>query len=96
MAAAILTAPASAQSRRDEQDCVGSRDDRLVISACSRLLASGQRDPRNRAVTYYNRGLAYFRRKMCEHAASDYSQSIRLDPTMATAYYNRAVTYHHM
>jgi len=81
----VVAFAAGAQSRSDEQACVNGRDDRLVISACSRILASGLRDPHNKAITYYNRGLAYFRRKMYEHAASDYSQAIRLSPTMAAA-----------
>jgi tetratricopeptide (TPR) repeat protein len=92
----VVASAAGAQSRSDEQACVNGQDDRVVISSCSRLLASGISDPHNKAITYYNRGLAYFRGKQYERAASDYSQAIRLNPTMATAVYNRAVAYHHM
>jgi tetratricopeptide (TPR) repeat protein len=42
---------------------------------------------------YNNRGVVYFNRGDEDHAFSDYSQAIQLDPENADAYYNRAVSY---
>jgi len=42
---------------------------------------------------FYNRGIAYDRKKDTDRAMSDYTQVIRLQPEHAWAYYNRGLCY---
>ncbi|OQY45844.1 MAG: hypothetical protein B6242_09400, partial [Anaerolineaceae bacterium 4572_78] len=49
-------------------------------------------DPES-AITYYNRGRAYYNLHEYEKALTDYSEAIRLDPDDADAYFGRGNTY---
>ena len=65
-----------------------------VIPACTRMIEGAQADtPHDRAVLYYDRGIAYKNEKQFDRALADYSDAIKLDPKYAHAYLNRALVY---
>jgi lipoprotein NlpI len=49
--------------------------------------------PHDRAVLFYDRGIAYKNEKQFDRALADYSEAIKLDPKHAHAYLNRALVY---
>jgi lipoprotein NlpI len=64
-----------------------------AIAACTRAIASGQLSTENLATTYYNRGYEYRAKEEYDTAIADFSETIRLDPTMTSAFNNRGVAY---
>ena len=48
-------------------------------------------EPSNQPDVYYNRGLAKAELGNLQDAISDWSESIRLNPSYASAYYNRGI-----
>jgi tetratricopeptide (TPR) repeat protein len=43
------------------------------------------------AIDYYNRGNANYIKNDYDRAIADYTETIRLDPTLARAFYNRGL-----
>ena len=78
----------------DEQDCTRASDPQVVIPACTRMIEESQADtPHDRAMLYYDRGIAYKNEKQLDRALADYSEAIKLDPRYSHAYLNRALAY---
>jgi tetratricopeptide (TPR) repeat protein len=86
-AGAGLQAPASAQTQEQLNWCSGDATGDLRISACTAVIQSGT----NLAGAFYNRGAAYHGKDDYDRAIADYSEAIRLDPTIASgnAFYGR-------
>src|SRR5580704_9906835 len=90
IAAAFLfgAAPASAQAELPSEWLLCSNEGssyppEIVIDGCTAVVRSGDRMPRERAVAYTNRGLAYRRLGNFERAFADYDAAIGLDPSYA-------------
>ena len=98
-AAVMVTfAPAAAQLSQKWTWCVNqggtfSADQR--INGCSSVIQSGRETPRNLAVAYYSRGLAYYDKGDDDRAIAEYNEAIRLDPQLAQAYSSRGLAYDH-
>ncbi len=81
-------------SGADDRDCTRASDPQVVIPACTRMIEESQADtPHDRAVLYYDRGIAYKNEKHFDRAIADYSEAIKLDPRYSHAYPNRALVY---
>ena len=81
-AALAWTAPGSAQTSRDYDWCLrkrGASDDQ-VITGCTAVIESRRETRENRAISYNNRGLAYFHKGTYDRAIEDFDEAIRLDP----------------
>jgi tetratricopeptide (TPR) repeat protein len=94
----LMLAPAAAQISQNWAWCVNqgdafSADQR--ISGCTSIIQSGRETPRNLAIAYYSRGLAYYDKGDDDRAIAEYNEAIRLDPKFAYAYSNRGLAYDH-
>ena len=67
--------------------------DRDIVS-CARVLQSSNETAKNRAIAYFNRGVACKADGDGDRAIADYTEAIRLDPKLAIAYYERGIAYH--
>jgi tetratricopeptide (TPR) repeat protein len=72
-------------------DCSQDKDRDLSIRGCTLIIEGQTRG--NKAISYNNRGYAYFFKGDKDHAIADYDQAIRLDPAYAIAYHNRGIAY---
>jgi tetratricopeptide (TPR) repeat protein len=87
----ILALPASAPAQ-DSQTCAGSSGD-AAIAICTREITSGKYTGPNLARRYYNRGVSYAAKEDNDRAIADYSEAIRLDPTLYPPLINRGLIY---
>lgn len=64
------------------------------IKSCSELIQSGKESQENLAIAFYNRALAYESKDNFdyEHAIADYTESIRLNPKDADAFFYRGLS----
>jgi tetratricopeptide (TPR) repeat protein len=70
------------------QDCANIPEKpEVAVSGCTTLIST---DPTN-AGAFYNRGTAYMILKQYDKARDDFSEAIRLDPTMARAFARRCL-----
>jgi len=93
-AAAFCTVATSAlaASKKDWDDCQADDPDRS-IAGCTRILDGRGETPKNRAIAFYNRGIAYSDKGDHDRAISQYDEAIRLDPKYVAAYNNRGNSY---
>src|SRR5262249_26099460 len=90
-------ASAAAQWNDDAERCrqliraKGDPDERLRV--CTRAIESGDLTKRNLAVTYSNRGTAYYDKGDFERAIADFDKSLELYPGNIDALMNRAMAY---
>jgi tetratricopeptide (TPR) repeat protein len=87
----ILALPAGATAQ-DSQTCAGSSGD-AGIATCTREITSGKYTGPNLARRYYNRGVLYSAKDDNDRATADYSEAIRLDPTLYPPLINRGLIY---
>jgi len=74
-------------------DCTHADPDRQ-IRGCTQVIERGKKESRkNRAIAYFNRGVAYRKKGEVDRAIADYTEAIALDPNDAIAYSNRGVAY---
>src|SRR6266849_4979301 len=66
---------------------LGTSDER--IRSCTVLAESSRESAKNKAVAYFNRGIAWYLKGDNDRAIGDYSDAIRLNPMYASAYNNR-------
>ena len=70
-----------------------------AISNCTRYIKSPASKPviinQNKliSITYNNRGMAYFLKKLYQEAIDDFSNAISVDPDLAVSYWNRGNAY---
>ena len=98
MTVIVILGPAAAQSSQRRAWCLNqggtfSVDQR--INGCSSIIQSGRESPRNLAVAYYSRGLAYYDKGDDDRAIAEFNEAIRLDPKFAYAYSSRGLAYDH-
>jgi lipoprotein NlpI len=82
----------SAASKKDWDDCQADDPDRS-IAGCTRIIQSRSETPKNRAIAYYNRGIAYSDKGDHDRAITEYNEAIRLNPSYVAAYNNRGNSY---
>ena len=76
-------------------DCVQDKDPDRRLRGCTQMIERGEKEPqKNRAITYFNRGVAYGRKGEVDRAIADYTKAIALDPNVALAYTNRGSAYY--
>lgn len=92
--AILLAGPAqsASQSERDECDKYSDNWDRKII-VCTTVIQDSKDTPGSRALAYNARGFAYANKGDSERAILDYTEAIRLDPTIAFVYLNRGEEY---
>jgi tetratricopeptide (TPR) repeat protein len=86
-------AAAHAASPADWNDCEQKPDPDRGIVGCTRVIEAADDIPQNLATAYYNRGVAYGKKRDRAHAIADYSEAIRIDPQSEHAYANRGMLY---
>jgi len=90
--AALSTAARAADKAWEDCSQVVDRD--RSIAGCTKFLARGDSESRQRqAFVYLARGNAYFQKHDYDRTIRDLDQAIRLDPKGAPAYYIRGVAY---
>jgi lipoprotein NlpI len=89
----LIAAPLNGQNTQKsyEQLCLDLSGDE-AIAACTRAIDSHTLPQKNQANAYYNRGYEYWRKDEYDRAIADYSEAIRLDPSLTEAYNNRALS----
>jgi tetratricopeptide (TPR) repeat protein len=65
----------------------------IVVSGCNVVIRSRDRTPREYAIAFNNRGLAYRSLGDTARAFSDYTSAIERDPSYASAFNNRGAAY---
>ena len=65
----------------------------LAIDVCTAAIQSEQLSDEDLAVTFNNRGLAYYKKKHYDRAIQDYDRAIRLQPNYGAALKSRADAY---
>ena len=88
----LLAASALGASRKDWTDCTQEVDPDRMIAGCTRVL--NDRTVRNRAIAYVIRGLAWSAKNDFDHAITDYTEAIRLDPKNAVDFSSRGNAYY--
>ncbi|MCC6781059.1 MAG: tetratricopeptide repeat protein [Hyphomicrobiales bacterium] len=84
------TLPAVAQRGADWRICGQVPDRTAWLSACTRIIERGSREPvKGRAMAYYYRAAAKGQMGDFADAIRDYDESIRIDPAYSGAYTNR-------
>ena len=92
LAAVLCVGAARAASDADWSDCKREDGDRArIIAACARIAGDKRSPPRERAIALNNRGNAYQTNKDFARAIADYDAALRLDPSLAHTYLNRAL-----
>src|SRR6267378_5789854 len=61
----------------------------IAADGCTAVIRSGKRRPRELAVAFTNRGLAYRALGDFDRAFADYDSAIKLDPSYSLAFNNR-------
>ena len=64
-----------------------------AITDCTGLIDAGDLNENDRAIAYYRRGAAYWRKEDLDQAAADETKAIELDPNIADAYVRRGASY---
>jgi tetratricopeptide (TPR) repeat protein len=78
--AAVLGSFATPGFADDQSLCAKGRPDE-IIAACTRIIDSRQLTGNRLASAYANRGRAWAGKKEAAHAAADYKEALRLNPT---------------
>ena len=98
MTVMVMLGPAPAQFSQKRAWCVNQGGTFSVdqqMNGCSSIIQSGRESPRNLAIAYYSRGLAYYDKGDDDRAIADFNEAIRLDPKFAYAYSSRGLAYDH-
>jgi tetratricopeptide (TPR) repeat protein len=86
------TNPARRRDAQDSKTCAGSSGD-AGIAIRTREITSGKYTGAHLARRYYNRGVSYSAKDDNDRAIADYSEAIRLDPTLYPPRINRGLIY---
>jgi len=89
----LFASVALAQDR--DQNIARCQDDNFdtAISGCTALIQSDWETDYNLSVTYFYRGLAYFRTEDHGRAIQDFDEAIRLNPSFRNAFFQRGDVY---
>ena len=92
----LLSTRASAQTKQQLNSCVNKGHDYSVdqqIAGCTAAIDSGRQTKHNLAISFNNRGSAYFENADNDRAIADFNRSIQINPGAALTYFNRGVAY---
>jgi tetratricopeptide (TPR) repeat protein len=95
----ITVAPAAAQERELPSEWLLCLNEAkaytpdIEISGCNAVIRSRDRTPREYAIAFNNRGLAYRSLGDTARAFADYGSAIERDPSYASAFNNRGAAY---
>jgi lipoprotein NlpI len=88
----LLVALPAGAAAQETQTCAGSSGE-AGIAICTREITSGKYTGAKLARRYYNRGVSYSAKDDNDRAIADYSEAIRLDPTLYPPLINRGLIY---
>jgi tetratricopeptide (TPR) repeat protein len=91
--AAVFGSPAYAATDADYKSCEQQKDLDRRIAACTRIVQDRGESNSNRAISYLNRGDAYYFRRDYDRAIADYTEAIRIDPKNSASFNSRANAY---
>jgi lipoprotein NlpI len=89
----VLGGPASAASQSEMVDCQQMRDLDRGIAGCTKVAEDPSATAHDRAIAFFNRGIALYAKNDDDHAIADWTQAIKLVPNYSHAYNNRAKAY---
>jgi tetratricopeptide (TPR) repeat protein len=89
---AVLLLPGSAWAANWD-DCKQEKNADLAIRGCTGVIKNTKETPKNRALAYFHRGLAYSDKRDYDKAIADYSAAVKLNPAHAPSYNNRGSVY---
>ena len=89
---AVGSTRAAPQRDWDQCDSEKATPD-VIIAACSRIIAAGKEKPDDLAAAYSNRAAQWHKKKEYDRAIADVNGAIRLKPTEAALYSDRADTW---
>ncbi|HEX9147228.1 MAG TPA: tetratricopeptide repeat protein [Candidatus Binatia bacterium] len=84
------------ESSDDSKNCASAAegsDVNLAIDLCTGAIQAGQVSDQELAISYSNRGFAYYKKSDYDRAIHDFDRAIGLQSTLATAFIRRADTY---
>jgi lipoprotein NlpI len=84
------------ESSDDAKNCASAAEGSLIdltIDLCTGAIQAGQLTDQDRAISYNNRGFAYFKKSHYDRAIHDFDRAIDLQSTLATAFIRRADAY---
>lgn len=84
------------ESSEDAKNCASAAEAShfdLAIDLCTAAIQAGQATDQDLAMSYNNRGFAYFKKSDYDRAIQDYDRAIGLQSTLATAFVGRADAY---
>jgi len=93
LALVSVSCVALAESGQDWKLCTADDADDPAIFACTRLLQTNDLRQEDRAVVYYNRGAAHWRKRDFDAAIADENEAIEINPKLANAYMRRGAAY---
>jgi len=99
VAAALLALSGAGAAAQDHQTVCQSRTSEArytpqqQVQSCTVILDQYQLTPVNRAITFTNRGRAWYDAGNQDAAIADYSEALRHNPDYAAAWYNRGTSY---
>ena len=86
-------APAAVANSQGDLGACSAGDPDRSIAGCTRIIEDRAKGMADRRQAHLERGMAYARRGELDRAISDFTESIRLDPANAAAFYNRSLAY---
>jgi tetratricopeptide (TPR) repeat protein len=92
LALTLAAAPCWAQSRVEDAGKCASNDSDAKIAGCTSLILSGRDNAADLSIVYFNRGIAFSRKKRYDEAIADYTRSLALKPDPQT-YADRGWAY---
>jgi tetratricopeptide (TPR) repeat protein len=92
-ALSILADHGWAASQRDVDDCNQVKDQNKRIAGCTRVIDDRKEPPGNRAKAHYKRGVGWYLKGDTDRAVVDFSEAIRLDPSLTAAYNDRSLVF---
>ena len=95
LVAAVLVASGAPinQAAADDWEACAKESGDTAITACTRVIKSGNYTGRVLALAYSNRGVEWKGKGQLDRAIADYSEAIRINPKYAVAYNNRGFSY---
>jgi tetratricopeptide (TPR) repeat protein len=93
LALVLIPFVALADGGQDWKLCTTDDADDPAISACTRLLDTNDLRQEDRAVVYYDRGAAHWRKHDFDAAIADENEAIEINPKLANAYMRRGAAY---
>lgn len=86
---ALSTAPAAALTTKDSHDCEQMTNPGLKVSACTRILQSGNLSSDVQASARHHRGVGYLLQQNFDRAIVEFNEALRADPTYKKSFNSR-------